>query len=137
LRESIVVAAEQHALDIRTQLLGNHQRAKSHPGALIDHRVARHRTLADVPQRDPQIIGSIEQDRQARHHDRGRIAAARRKIERQRFRMFGIGEGMKRSFDFVARRSRVILRPGRQIGGTATLKGEKQNESDKHNPRGH
>ena len=50
--------------------------------------------------------------------------------------MLGIGEGMKRSFDFVARRSGVILRPGRQISGAATLKGGKQNESDKHNPRG-
>ena len=45
LRDRIVVAAEQHALHVGTQLLGYHQRAKSHPRALIDHRIARDRTL--------------------------------------------------------------------------------------------
>jgi hypothetical protein len=49
--------------------------------------------------------------------------------------MFGFGERMKRSFDFVARSSGVILRPRRQLSGAGSSKGGRQNESEKDNQR--
>jgi hypothetical protein len=49
--------------------------------------------------------------------------------------MLGFGERMKRSFDFVARRSGVILRPRRQLRSAGSSKGGKQNESEKDDLR--
>ncbi len=46
--------------------------------------------------------------------------------------MFGIGEGMKSCFDFVARRSCVILRPGRQIGGGDRLKSTQHDDGNEN-----
>jgi len=97
-----IVAAEQNGFHVGTQLLGYDQRAKPHPRALIGHRVARDRTLTHVLERDAQILRAIEQDGQPRRDDRGRIAAARRKIERQRFVVLRAGQRMKHSFDLGA-----------------------------------
>ena len=73
------VAAEQHDLDVRAQLLGYHQRARSHPRALIDHRIARDRTFPRRASARRANLRAIEQNRQPRHDHRGRIAAARRR----------------------------------------------------------
>jgi len=97
-----IVAAEQNGFHVGSELLGYHQRAKPHPRALIDRRVARDRTLTHVPERDAQVLRAIEQHRQPRRDDCGRIAAARRKIERQRFVVLRAGYRMKRSFDLGA-----------------------------------
>ncbi len=108
-----IVAAEQNGFHVGTQLLGHHQRPKPQPRALIDRRVVRDRTLTHVPERDAQILRAIEQDGQPRCHDRGRIPPARRKIERQRFVVFRVGQRTQRIFDFGAGRfGAVVGRPG-------------------------
>jgi hypothetical protein len=104
---------------------------------LLDHRIARDWTLTDAPQHDTQIVRTIEQDCQSRLHDRRRVAAARREIERQRFRMFRVRERMKRAFDFSACCARITLRPRRQISSAARVEGCKQNDRNNRNPRGY
>jgi len=80
---------------------------------LIDHRVARYRTLTHALERYAQILRAIEQDRQARLDDRRRVAAARRKVERQGFIVFRVGKRVQRDFYFSAGRFGAILRPRR------------------------
>ncbi len=106
-------AAEQNSLHVRTQLLRYHQRAKSHLHALFDLQDRAHRTLTRMLQRDPQILRAIEQHRKPRLDDSRRIAAVRREVQRQRFVVLRVAEGMKRVLYFSACRLGAILRPGR------------------------
>jgi len=110
-------AAEQNSLHVRTQLLRYHQRAKSHSHAIFDLGIARNskRTLTRMLQRDPQILRAIEQHRKPRLDDSRRIAAVRRKTQRQRFVVLRVAERMKRVLDFSACRLGAILGPGRCI----------------------
>jgi len=78
---------------------------------LIGHRDARESALTRVPERHAQILRAIEQDRQPRLDDCRRIAAARRKIERQRFIVFRVGKRLQRGFYFGAGRFGAVLGP--------------------------
>jgi hypothetical protein len=51
--------------------------------------------------------------------------------------MFGVGERMKRSFDFGAGSAGVILRPRRQVSGKARLKSTHHNDGNEDRASGY